>query len=154
MRRSPPIRSPGSYYVEHLTDDELETRRARAARARRGARRRGARDRGGILPGGDRALAYEHQLRVERGETVIVGVNKFTEGESEVPVVPTPDYSALEAEQRGLAGRGRGAGAPGGGGGGLRWGRTAGGERDARWISKPRVMARIVDACARARQRR
>jgi methylmalonyl-CoA mutase N-terminal domain/subunit len=42
--------------------------------------------------------AYEHQLRVERGETVIVGVNRFTEGD-EVPVVPPPDYSALELEQ-------------------------------------------------------
>ena len=42
--------------------------------------------------------AYEHQLGVERGETVIVGVNRFGDG-SEVPVVPAPDYSALEREQ-------------------------------------------------------
>jgi methylmalonyl-CoA mutase, N-terminal domain len=42
--------------------------------------------------------AYEYQLRVERGESVIVGVNRFTDG-SEVPVVPAPDYSALERDQ-------------------------------------------------------
>ena len=42
--------------------------------------------------------AYEHQLRVERGETTIVGVNKFTGG-AEPPVLAAPDYSALEREQ-------------------------------------------------------
>jgi len=42
--------------------------------------------------------AYEHQLRVERGDAVIVGVNRFTDG-SEVPVVLAPDYSALERDQ-------------------------------------------------------
>jgi methylmalonyl-CoA mutase N-terminal domain/subunit len=42
--------------------------------------------------------AYEHQLRVERGETVIVGVNRFSDG-SEVPVIPSPDFSALERDQ-------------------------------------------------------
>jgi methylmalonyl-CoA mutase N-terminal domain/subunit len=42
--------------------------------------------------------AYEHQLRVERAESVIVGVNRFSDG-SEVPVMPAPDYSALEREQ-------------------------------------------------------
>jgi len=42
--------------------------------------------------------AYEHQLRVERGETVIVGVNRFAGG-VEAPVVPAPDYSALERSQ-------------------------------------------------------
>ena len=42
--------------------------------------------------------AYEFQLRVERGETTIVGVNKFTEGD-EAPVLPSPNYSALEREQ-------------------------------------------------------
>jgi methylmalonyl-CoA mutase N-terminal domain/subunit len=35
---------------------------------------------------------------VERGETTIVGVNKFTEG-SEPPVIAAPDYSALERGQ-------------------------------------------------------
>ena len=42
--------------------------------------------------------AYEFQLHVERGDTVIVGVNRFADGE-EAPVIPSPDYSALEREQ-------------------------------------------------------
>ena len=42
--------------------------------------------------------AYEFQLRVESGETVIVGVNKFAD-DSPPPVIPTPDYSALERGQ-------------------------------------------------------
>jgi len=44
--------------------------------------------------------AYEHQLRVEAGETVIVGVNRFTDA-SETLNVPAPDYSALEKAQVG-----------------------------------------------------
>jgi methylmalonyl-CoA mutase, N-terminal domain len=42
--------------------------------------------------------AYEHQLRVENGQTPIVGVNVFTDN-SEPPVIPAPNYGALEAEQ-------------------------------------------------------
>ncbi len=42
--------------------------------------------------------AYEHQLRVERGETVIVGVNRYADG-SAADVASAPDYSALEREQ-------------------------------------------------------
>ena len=42
--------------------------------------------------------AYEHQLRVESGETVIVGVNKFADDEGPLSL-PAPDYSALEREQ-------------------------------------------------------
>jgi len=42
--------------------------------------------------------AYEYQLRVERGESVIVGVNRFAEGE-ELDVAPSPNYSELERDQ-------------------------------------------------------
>jgi methylmalonyl-CoA mutase N-terminal domain/subunit len=42
--------------------------------------------------------AYEHQLRVEAGETVIVGVNRFADDEGPLSI-PAPDYSALEKEQ-------------------------------------------------------
>ena len=42
--------------------------------------------------------AYEHQLRVEAGETVIVGVNRFVDDEGQLSI-PAPDYSALEREQ-------------------------------------------------------
>jgi methylmalonyl-CoA mutase N-terminal domain/subunit len=37
-------------------------------------------------------------MAVERGENVIVGVNRFADG-FEAPPVPAPDYSVLEAEQ-------------------------------------------------------
>ncbi|HEU6450714.1 MAG TPA: methylmalonyl-CoA mutase family protein [Gemmatimonadaceae bacterium] len=87
----------GSYYVEHLTD-ELERRASELL------------SRVDELGGAERAIAagffqdeiarsaYEHQLRVEKGETVVVGVNRFSD-ESEPEPVPLPDYSRLEAEQ-------------------------------------------------------
>ncbi|HTE46120.1 MAG TPA: methylmalonyl-CoA mutase family protein [Gemmatimonadaceae bacterium] len=87
----------GSYYVEHLTD-ELE-RRAMELLAQVDA-----------LGGAAKAIgasffqeeigrsAYEFQLHVEAGESVIVGVNKFTDGK-EPPVIPAPDFSALERGQ-------------------------------------------------------
>jgi methylmalonyl-CoA mutase N-terminal domain/subunit len=43
--------------------------------------------------------AYEFQMRVERGESVIVGVNKYGDG-APPPIIPTPDYSELERDQR------------------------------------------------------
>jgi methylmalonyl-CoA mutase N-terminal domain/subunit len=87
----------GSYYVESLTN-ELE-RRATELLAKVDE-----------LGGAAKAIAasffqeeiarsaYEYQMRVESGETVIVGVNKFTD-ESPPPAIPTPDYSALERGQ-------------------------------------------------------
>ena len=87
----------GSYYVEHLTN-ELE-RRALELLARVDE-----------IGGSERAIAagffqeeiarsaYEYQLRVESGETVVVGVNRFTDGR-EPPIIPAPDFSALERGQ-------------------------------------------------------
>ncbi|HEU4747404.1 MAG TPA: methylmalonyl-CoA mutase family protein, partial [Gemmatimonadaceae bacterium] len=87
----------GSFYVERLTN-ELESRASDLI---------GEVDRMG---GSEKAIAagffqeqigrsaYEHQLRVEAGETIIVGVNRFTD-EEPVPVIQAPDYSALEREQ-------------------------------------------------------
>jgi methylmalonyl-CoA mutase N-terminal domain/subunit len=87
----------GSYYVEELTNT-LE-REAMVLLERVDA-----------LGGAARAIAagffqeeigrsaYDHQLRVERGETTIVGVNRFTEGAKPL-VLAAPDYSALEREQ-------------------------------------------------------
>ena len=77
----------GSYYVEQLTD-ELETARDGAAgsRSTSWAARRAAIEAGFFQEEIARS-AYEHQLRVERGETVIVGVNRFADG-SEPPVDP------------------------------------------------------------------
>ena len=42
--------------------------------------------------------AYAQQLRVEAGETVVVGVNRFAD-DAEPPTIPTPDFSALAREQ-------------------------------------------------------
>src|SRR5690242_8869055 len=89
----------GSYYVEHLTS-ELESR-ALALLARvdelGGAAKAIA---AGFFQEEIARSAYDFQLRVERGETVIVGVNRFTDAR-QPPDIPAPDYSALEREQVG-----------------------------------------------------
>jgi len=87
----------GSYYVEQLTD-ALE-RQAEALLARvdelGGAAQAIA---AGFFQEEIARSAYEYQLSVERGDTTIVGVNRFADG-SEPPVIATPDYSALERDQ-------------------------------------------------------
>ena len=87
----------GSYYVESLTT-ELETHAVALI------------EKIDQIGGSERAIAagffqeeiarsaYEHQLRVEAGETVIVGVNRFAEDEPPLGI-PAPDYSALEKAQ-------------------------------------------------------
>ena len=87
----------GSYFVENLTNTLEEQAIALIEKVDE-------------LGGSERAIAagffqeqiarsaYEQQLRVEAGETVIVGVNRFTEAE-DPPPVPAPDYSALEKAQ-------------------------------------------------------
>ena len=88
----------GSYYVEHLTSD-LEGR-ALALLAR-------VDEQGGAVAAIEAGFvqeeiarsAYEFQLRVENGETAIVGVNCFADNKP-APPIPTPDYTALEQEQR------------------------------------------------------
>ena len=87
----------GSYYVEHLTND-IESRAMTLL------------ERVDEMGGAAKAIeagffqeeiarsAYDFQLRVERGETVIVGVNRFTD-DGEPPEVPTPDFSQLAREQ-------------------------------------------------------
>ncbi|MBW2145905.1 MAG: methylmalonyl-CoA mutase [Deltaproteobacteria bacterium] len=70
----------GSYYVEYLTD-ELERRIEEKMRLIREA--------GGMIRGIQSGMvqreilekAYEHEKRVQSGETVIVGVNKYVGGE-------------------------------------------------------------------------
>jgi methylmalonyl-CoA mutase N-terminal domain/subunit len=87
----------GSYYVERLTS-ELEERAMELI------------EHVDSIGGAERAIAagyfqeeigksaYEQQLAVERGESVIVGVNTFAD-DSTVPVIPAPDYSSLERER-------------------------------------------------------
>jgi methylmalonyl-CoA mutase N-terminal domain/subunit len=87
----------GSYYVEALTDTlerEAEALLRRVDDMGGAARAIAA----GFFQEEIGRSAYEHQLRVERGETTLVGVNRFTDG-SEAPVIASPDYSALEREQ-------------------------------------------------------
>lgn len=87
----------GSYYVEYLTDEiekrasELITRSDELGGAE-------AAIAGGFFQEEIARSAYEHQLRVESGATVVVGVNRFTDDSPE-PVIPAPDYSGLEADQ-------------------------------------------------------
>jgi len=89
----------GSFYVEQLTDT-LE--REAAALLGRVDDLGGAANAiaAGFFQEEIGRSAYEYQLSVERGETTIVGVNRFAD-ESEPPEIPTPDYSALEREQVG-----------------------------------------------------
>jgi methylmalonyl-CoA mutase N-terminal domain/subunit len=87
----------GSYYVESLTS-ELE-RRALELLARVEALGGSAKAiEAGFFQEEIGRSAYAFQLAVERGETVIVGLNKFGEGE-EPPVIPLPEYRKLEAGQ-------------------------------------------------------
>ncbi|GAC1696032.1 MAG: methylmalonyl-CoA mutase family protein [Gemmatimonadaceae bacterium] len=87
----------GSYFVEHLTS--AVEREAVALLAR-------VDDQGGAAAAVASGFfqeeiarsAYAHQLRVESGESVVVGVNRFTEG-GETLAPPAPDFSALEREQ-------------------------------------------------------
>jgi methylmalonyl-CoA mutase N-terminal domain/subunit len=87
----------GSYYVEHLTS-ELE-RRATALLAQVDALGGAVKAiEAGFMQEEIARSAYAYQLRVERGETPVVGVNCFVE-EDEPPRLATPDYTALEREQ-------------------------------------------------------
>jgi methylmalonyl-CoA mutase N-terminal domain/subunit len=44
--------------------------------------------------------AYEHQIAVEKGDRVVVGVNRFQSAEEEPVDLGQPDFSALEASQK------------------------------------------------------
>ena len=87
----------GSYYVEHLTSALERDALALLARVDELGGAALAIEAGFFQEEIGRS-AYEFQLRVERGETVIVGVNKFAD-DAETPVIPSLDYSALEREQ-------------------------------------------------------
>jgi methylmalonyl-CoA mutase N-terminal domain/subunit len=87
----------GSYYVEHLTN-ELEKRAldvidkvdemggaAKAIEA-------------GFLQEEIARSAYDLQMRIEAKEVLLVGVNAFSD-DSEIPVIPRPDFADLERGQ-------------------------------------------------------
>ena len=83
----------GSYYVEALTD-ELE-RRALELLVR-------VEELGGSAKAIEAGFfqeeigrsAYAFQLAVERGDRVIVGLNKFAD-ENDAPAIPSPNYATL-----------------------------------------------------------
>ena len=87
----------GSFYVESLTDRLEDAARELVVRI-------------DDLGGAERAIAagyvqeqiarsaYEYQQAVESGARVIVGVNRYADGEAS-PVMPSPDFSALAREQ-------------------------------------------------------
>ena len=89
----------GSYYVEHLTNELERCALDLLSRVE-------------SLGGAAKAIeasffqeeiarsAYDYQMRVESRETIVVGVNAYTDG-SAPPIVPAPDFSALERDQVG-----------------------------------------------------
>lgn len=87
----------GSWYVEQLTDEierralELLTRVDELGGAAEAIR-------AGFFQEEIGRSAYEYQLRVEAGETVVVGVNRFGDGQ-DPPIIPAPDFTALERDQ-------------------------------------------------------
>jgi methylmalonyl-CoA mutase N-terminal domain/subunit len=88
----------GSWYVESLTDALEQRARELLARVEELGGSALAIEAGFFQDEIGRS-AYEHQLAVEQGSTVIVGVNRFGDGE-DPPIIPAPDFAALEAGQR------------------------------------------------------
>ncbi len=88
----------GSYYVESLTDSiEIGARKLMAeVDALGGAARAIER---GFFQEAIAQSAYELQKAQESGDRTVVGVNRFTDDSAPLPI-ETPDFSALEAEQR------------------------------------------------------
>jgi methylmalonyl-CoA mutase N-terminal domain/subunit len=89
----------GSYYVEALTN-ELESRAGALIERSDALGGSVAAISAGFFQEEIARSAYEHQLRVESGATVVVGVNRF-EDSSEPVTIPAPDFSTLEREQVG-----------------------------------------------------
>jgi methylmalonyl-CoA mutase N-terminal domain/subunit len=87
----------GSHYVEALTDRIEAEARGLLAQVAQGGGATAAIARGDFQEAIHRS-AYAFQRAVETGETVVVGVNRFTEGDPPPPI-PAPDYSALEERQ-------------------------------------------------------
>jgi len=87
----------GSWYVEELTNKIEEQARALIERV---DEQGGAAEsiRNGFPQEEIARSAYEYQLRVESGETVVVGVNKFGDGQAP-PVIPAPDFAELGRNQ-------------------------------------------------------
>jgi methylmalonyl-CoA mutase, N-terminal domain len=86
----------GSFFVEALTS-ELEAQAS--AYLERVDELGGAAKAVAFFQDEIHRAAYEHQLAVEAGERVVVGVNAFQEKDG-APAIERPDYAGLEAAQR------------------------------------------------------
>jgi methylmalonyl-CoA mutase N-terminal domain/subunit len=86
----------GSYFVEALTTAVEEKARAYLDEIEE---KGGAAQAIAYMQEEIHRAAYEHQIAVEAGEKVIVGVNRFTAREEPVDL-GQPDFSALEAGQK------------------------------------------------------
>jgi methylmalonyl-CoA mutase N-terminal domain/subunit len=87
----------GSHYVEALTD-ELERRAQGLLDEIAGLGGAAAAVDRGYFQDAIAQSAYEHQQKVERGERVVVGVNRFQD-EEPPPAIAAPDYTALAERQ-------------------------------------------------------
>jgi methylmalonyl-CoA mutase, N-terminal domain len=88
----------GSYYVESLTDSiEREARRFIETVDELGGAARAIER--GFFQEAIAQSAYELQKAQESGDRVVVGVNRFTDQSAPLPI-QTPDFSALEQQQR------------------------------------------------------
>jgi methylmalonyl-CoA mutase N-terminal domain/subunit len=88
----------GSYYVETLTDSiERQARELIAEVDAAGGAARAIEQ--GFFQDAIARSAYELQKAQESGERVVVGVNRFTDDSAPLPI-ETPDYTALEEQQR------------------------------------------------------
>jgi len=76
----------GSYYIEELTDSIERGARAYIERIDGMGGTLGAIERG-FIQGEIQNAAYEYQRRVERGEAIVVGVNKFQQEGEKPPAV-------------------------------------------------------------------
>ncbi|HEU0012202.1 MAG TPA: methylmalonyl-CoA mutase family protein [Longimicrobium sp.] len=92
----------GSYYVEALTTALEERARAYLDRIEEMG---GASEAIAFMQEEIHRAAYEHQLAVEAGEKVIVGVNRFQGAQEEAIDLGQPDFTALERGQREKLGR-------------------------------------------------
>ncbi len=88
----------GSFYVEALTD-EVERQALELLAKVEGLGGSAAAIDARFFQDEIGRSAYEYQLSIESGATVIVGVNKFADGE-EPPIIPAPNFSALELGQK------------------------------------------------------
>jgi methylmalonyl-CoA mutase N-terminal domain/subunit len=87
----------GSYYVEHLTDDLEQGARA-LIDAIEGEGGAAAAIESGYFQKAIAESAWAQQQAMERGEQVVVGVNRFTDNSSP-PELTLPDFSALARQQ-------------------------------------------------------